>query len=129
MSPLKIKIPSKNMRKKQQIHQLFIQFINYLWYLLHVSALHCHPQGAFLVPSERCSIEEQSIEYCGWACCVYWRGAWRTQIATYHVTRHNTPIHNILSTAPQFSISQKTLGTLPEDENVMPKHVGNIIHN
>jgi hypothetical protein len=22
------------------------------------------------VPSERCSIEEQSIEYCGWACCV-----------------------------------------------------------
>jgi hypothetical protein len=22
-------------------------------------------QGAFLVPSERCSIEEQSIEYCG----------------------------------------------------------------
>jgi hypothetical protein len=33
---------------------------------LHVSALHCHPQGAFLVPSERCSIE-QSIEHCGWA--------------------------------------------------------------
>jgi hypothetical protein len=26
-----------------------------------------------------------------------------------------TPIHNILSTAPQFSISQKALGTLPED--------------
>jgi hypothetical protein len=23
------------------------------------------------VPSERCSIEEQSIEYCGWACCVH----------------------------------------------------------
>jgi hypothetical protein len=22
------------------------------------------------VPSERCSIEEQSIEYCGWECCV-----------------------------------------------------------
>jgi hypothetical protein len=56
--------------KNQQIHQLFIQFINYIWYLLHVSALHCLPQGAFLVPSERCSIEEQSIEYCGWACCV-----------------------------------------------------------
>jgi hypothetical protein len=53
--------------KKQQIHQLFIQFINYV---RHVSALHCHPQGAFLVPSERCSIEEQSIEYCGWVCCV-----------------------------------------------------------
>jgi hypothetical protein len=55
--------------KNQQIHQLFIQFINYVWWLLHVSALHCHSQGAFLVPSERCSIE-QSIEYCGWACCV-----------------------------------------------------------
>jgi hypothetical protein len=52
-------------KKNQQMQQLFIQFINYVWYLLHVSAFHCHPQGAFLVPSERCSIEEQSIEYCG----------------------------------------------------------------
>src|SRR5215468_11773286 len=56
--------------KNQQIHQLFIQFINYLWELLHVSALHCHLQGAFLVPCERCSIEEQSIEYCGCVCVV-----------------------------------------------------------
>jgi hypothetical protein len=47
-----------------------------------------------------------------------------SQIATHHVTRHYTPIHNILSTAPQLSISQKALGTLPEDGNVMPKHVG-----
>jgi hypothetical protein len=84
------------------MHQLFIQFINYIWYLLHVSALHYDPHGAFLVPSERCSIEEQSIEY---------------------------PIHNILSTAPQLSISQKALGTFPEDGNVMPKHVGATIHN
>jgi hypothetical protein len=45
------------------------------------------------------------------------------------VTRHNTPIHNILSTAPQLSISQKALGTLPEDGNVMPKYVGATIHN
>src|SRR5215472_3173967 len=67
VSPLKIKIPSKTSVKSQQIHQLFIQFINYVWQLLHVSALHCHLQGAFVVPSERCSIEEQSIEYCG--CC------------------------------------------------------------
>jgi hypothetical protein len=67
----------------KQIHKLFIQFINYVWQLLHVSALHCHPQGAF---------------------------------------------HNILSTA-QLSISQKALGTLPEDGNVMPKHVGATIHN
>jgi hypothetical protein len=48
------------------------------------------------------------------------------EIAT-HVTRHNTPIHNILSTASQFSISQKAL--VPEDGNVMPKHVGATINS
>jgi hypothetical protein len=47
----------------------------------------------------------------------------------HHVTKRNTPIHNILSTAPQLSISQKTLGTLPEHGNVMPKHVGTAIIN
>jgi hypothetical protein len=56
--------------KNQQIHQVFIQFINYVWYLLNVWSLHFHSQRAFLVPYERCSIEEQSIEYCGCACCV-----------------------------------------------------------
>jgi hypothetical protein len=50
-------------------------------------------------------------------------------VRKHHVTRHNTPIHNILLTAPQLSISQKALGTLPEDGNVMPKHVGAAIHN
>jgi hypothetical protein len=30
--------------------------------------------------------------------------------APHHVTRHNTPIHNILSTATQLSISQKAQG-------------------
>jgi hypothetical protein len=83
------------MREKPTNNQLFIQFINYVWYLLHVSALHCHLQGVFLVPSER----------------------------------HNTPIHNILSTAPQLSISHKALGTLPDDGNVMSKHVGATIQN
>jgi hypothetical protein len=48
---------------------------------------------------------------------------------THYVTRNNTPIHYILSTAPQLSISQKALGTLPEDGNVRPKHVGATIHN
>jgi hypothetical protein len=37
------------------------------------------------------------------------------EIATHHVTKHNTPIHNILSTVPKLSICQKALGTLPED--------------
>src|SRR5215475_1601457 len=107
--------------KNQQIHPLFIRFINYVWQILHVSALHCHLQRAFLVPSERCSIEEQSIEY-----CVVSNDVVRF---AHHVTRHNTPIHNILSTAPQLSISQKALGTLPEDGNVMLKRVGATIHN
>jgi hypothetical protein len=62
------------MREKPKIHQLLIQFINYVWYLLLVSALHCHLQGAFPLPSERCSIEE---------------------IVTHHVSKHNSPIHNI----------------------------------
>jgi hypothetical protein len=35
----------------------------------------------------------------------------------------------MLPTAPQLSISQKALGTLPGDGNVMPKHVGATIHN
>jgi hypothetical protein len=44
-------------------------------------------------------------------------------------TRHNTPSHTILSTALQLSISQKALGKLPEDGNIMPKHVGATIYN
>jgi hypothetical protein len=47
----------------------------------------------------------------------------------HHVIRHNTPIHNILPTAPQLSISQKALQTLLEDGKVMPKHVGATVHN
>jgi hypothetical protein len=50
-------------------------------------------------------------------------------VLTHHVTRYNTSIHNILSTAPQLSISQKALGTLPEEAKVMPKLVGATIHN
>jgi hypothetical protein len=49
--------------------------------------------------------------------------------ATHHTTRYNMPTHNILWTVPQFSISQKELGTLPEDSNVMSKHVGVTINN
>jgi cyanate permease len=45
----------------------------------------------------------------------------------HRATRHNTPIHNILSTAPQLSISQKAQGTLPEDGNVMAKQAEWII--
>jgi hypothetical protein len=38
-------------------------------------------------------------------------------------------INNNLSTAPQLSISQKALGPLPEDGNIMSKHVGATKHN
>jgi hypothetical protein len=47
----------------------------------------------------------------------------------HHVTKHNMPIHSILSTAPQMGISQKALRMLPEDGNIMLKHVGATIHN
>jgi hypothetical protein len=45
-------------------------------------------------------------------------------VHVHHVARHNTPIHNILSTTPQLA-----LGMFPEDGNVMSKHVGDTIHN
>jgi hypothetical protein len=47
----------------------------------------------------------------------------------HHATRHNTPIHITISTTPELSISQKALETLPEDGNVMPKHIGATIRN
>jgi hypothetical protein len=37
--------------------------------------------------------------------------------------------HFIVSTVPELSISQKALGTLSEDGNVMPKHVKATIYN
>jgi hypothetical protein len=53
----------------------------------------------------------------------------RDVMGAHNFTRHKTPIHNILSTAAQLSISQTALGTLPENVNVMPNHVGATIHN
>jgi hypothetical protein len=72
MSPLKIKIPSKNKREKPTNKYTNYSFSLLIMYgsFLHVSSLHCHLQGAFLVPSERSSLEEQSTEYCGWERCV-----------------------------------------------------------
>jgi hypothetical protein len=39
-------------------------------YVQQLVRVMCYHQGAFLTPSEKCSIEEQSIEYFGWAWCV-----------------------------------------------------------
>jgi hypothetical protein len=72
------------------------------------------------MPSEGCSIEEQSTEYCGQVV---------SSGMVNQTTRHNAFIHYIPSTAPHLNISQKALGTLPEDGNVMPEHVGYTIHN
>jgi hypothetical protein len=55
--------------------------------------------------------------------------SWPHRVTWCVGSTHNTPIHNILSTAPQLSISQKALETLLENGNVMPKHVGATIHN
>jgi hypothetical protein len=71
------------------MRQLFIQVINYVWYLLHIM------DG---------------------------------RVVSSDVVRGDL-ISQILSTAPQLSISQKALGTLHENGNVMPKHVGATIHN
>src|SRR5215475_5826716 len=100
--------------KNQQIHQLLIQFINYVWQLQHVSALNCHLQGAFLVPSERCSIEEQSIEYCGCGvlCVVTWCAPRTTSLHTTLGLVQPTDI-----TRTQYTKCRCV--TPPEDEKVM----------
>jgi hypothetical protein len=50
-------------------------------------------------------------------------------VRAHHVTRNNTRIPNPLSIVPQLNNSQKSLGTHPEDDNIMPKHVGATIYN
>jgi hypothetical protein len=56
----------------------------------------------------------------GLLCIVTWK---------HHVTKHKTPIHNILSTAAHLNISKKALATPAEDGNVIPKHVGITVYN
>jgi hypothetical protein len=46
----------------------------------------------------------------------------------HHVTRHNTPIHNIIWTASTEHLSEDTRKA-PEEGNVMSKHVATTIHN
>jgi hypothetical protein len=63
------------------------------------------------VPSDTYSIE-QSIE-----------------IVDGHAVFNDVVRMRTTSLNTQLSISQKALGTLPEDGNVMPKHVGATIRN
>jgi hypothetical protein len=65
VSPLKIKITSKNMRENPTNKTII-----HLVYSLCVVSPACFgialpSSGSVPMPSERCSIEEQSIEYCG----------------------------------------------------------------
>jgi hypothetical protein len=62
-------------------------------------------------------------------CSVLWASADYDPSRVASCRGHNTPIHNILSTDPPLSISEKAPGTLPEDGNVMSKYVGATIHN
>jgi hypothetical protein len=59
--------------KNHQMKQLFIQFINYVLQLLHVSALHYHFQGAF-----------DRILWMGMLCLVTW---WMA------ISDHHAPCH------------------------------------
>jgi hypothetical protein len=51
---------------------------------------------------------------------------WCTRTTSLDTTRPSTILYQQIL---KLSISQKALGTLPEDGNVMPKHVGATIHN
>jgi hypothetical protein len=128
VGPLKIKIPIKNMREKPTNMYTNYPFSVLIMYgssymFQHYIAIF----RKFLVPSERCSVEEQSIEYCGWACCVYWRGAWRlwmgvlclvtwcVAISDRHVPRHYTQHAH-----PQYSVNWSSIQHLSEGTGNAP---------
>jgi hypothetical protein len=82
------------------------------------------------VPSERCSIEEQSIEYCGWLVigvpqlCLQLSLVTLCAVRTTSlvIPRPSTIFYRLLNERLSED-TQETLG------NVMPKHVGATIYN
>jgi hypothetical protein len=60
---------------------------------------------------------------------ILWMGVLCLVMWCVTISDRLAPRHYTLSTVPQLSISKKVLGTLPEDGNVMPKHVGATIRN
>ena len=118
MSSLKIKILSKNMLEKPTNTPI----INSVYWLCMVAST-CF---GITLPSSW-SVPSAFWEMLNWGTVDRILWMWRVVVSnlvcgTHHVTRNNTPIHNIPSTALQLSISQKALGMLPEDGNVMQKH-------
>jgi hypothetical protein len=105
--------------KNQQMHQLFISIL----ITYGSSYMFQHYIAIFRVCSE-CLLSDAQLR------------SSRSNLVDGHVVSsyvvcgvHHITWHNILSTAPQLSISQKAVGTLPEDGNVMPKQIGATIHN
>jgi hypothetical protein len=126
--------------KNQQIHQLFIQFINYVWLILHVSALHRHPRGEFLVPFERCSVEEHLSEgtrKAPWGWQLVHLLVFRAYINEMHGSRSKIPTKNFVRQRctegfnsgvkglTSFRISGVLLYALPEKIPFEPKRIPN----
>jgi hypothetical protein len=95
--------------KNHQIHKLFIQIIMY-----GRSYMFRHYIAIFRERSY-CLLRDVKLRSCRW------------NIVDGHVVSSDVVRGDLRS--PQLSISQKELGTLPEDGNIMPKHVGATIHN
>jgi hypothetical protein len=103
--------------KNQQIHQLFIQFINYVSF-------------GITLPSSG-SVPSAFWKMLNWGAVdrILWMGVFwdlRSPRTTSLDTTRPSPIfYRLLLNW----VSLKALGTLSEDGNVMPKHVGSTIHN
>jgi hypothetical protein len=111
-------------------------------WLLHVSAVVCHHQGASSIQVTWNTNGISDIPYnmrLRGLCVVVPTVVLPSWM--HNRLNHDTPVHSRRSphttslnttrpsTALQLWISQKALGTLPEDGNVRPKHVGATVHN
>jgi hypothetical protein len=74
-------------------------------------------------------VPDKLLKQCSvlWACADY--DPSRVASCRGQLVTRCAVIHNIISTAHQLSISQKALGTHPDDGNLMPKRIGATIHN
>jgi hypothetical protein len=117
VSHLKIKIPSKNMHEKPTdtsiINSVYLSMYGSSYMFRHyIATVREHSYGllkdAELRSSRQNIVDERVVS--------------SDVVCTQHAHLY------LLSIAPQLSISQKALGMLPEDGNVMPKHVGATIH-
>jgi hypothetical protein len=116
--PLKIKIPSKKMREKPTntliIHSVFLIMYGSSYMFRHYIAI--------LKERSKCLLKDAQLRSSRWN-IVDGRVVSTEVVRAHHVTRPN-----ILSTAPHLSIFQKALRPLPEDGNVMPKRVRQLIN-